>query len=386
MAGRSDAPDGSARLELIQGHGITLLHPEDAVFEAMLAGWARQQLGGRKLAKGTVDDRLSVVRRFADYVNEYPWTWTAAQVDEWMTHLVAERGQKGSTLRSTQSALRLFCDFAVDPRYGWVEECQTRFGTHPVQVCHEWNTLAHLVDYEGDPGRRPMSREELQRFLDYIDSRVEHAIQRHRKGALVAYRDGALFKTIYGWGLRATEASRLDLVDFHRNPEAPEFGRFGIVQVRYGKRTRGSAPRRRGVASVMPWAVEALKDYVVNIRPRFGFPDHPAVWLTERGGRLQPREIDERFGLYRDALKLPKELTPHCLRHSYVTHQVEDGTSQKFVQQQVGHLYLSTLAIYTAVSDDCANTMMRRAIDHAIAHDDQQQGDAAHRKGKGSAR
>jgi hypothetical protein len=27
--------------------------------------------------------------------------------------------------------------------------CQERFGTHPVQVCHEWSTIAHLNDYEG---------------------------------------------------------------------------------------------------------------------------------------------------------------------------------------------------------------------------------------------
>jgi integrase/recombinase XerC len=381
VSGRSDPPEGSAHLELIQD--ITLLHPEDAVLEAMLTGWSHQQLGGRKLARRTVTNRLNVVRRFADYTNEYPWNWTAAQVDEWMTHLVTELRQAPATLRGTQSALRMFCDFLVDPRYGWVEECEGRFGTHPVQVCHEWNTLAHVVDYEGDPRRRPISREELQRFFDYIDSRVDHAIQRRRKGALTAYRDGALFKTIYGWGLRATEASRLDLVDFHRNPKAPEFGRFGILQVRYGKRSRGSAPRRRGVASVMPWAVEVLKDYVVNIRPRFGHPDHPAVWLTERGGRIQPREIDERFAIYRDALKLPKELTPHCLRHSYVTHQIEDGTSEKFVQQQVGHLYASTLAIYTAVSDDFANTMMRKAIDRAIAQDEDhdRQGHAGRTKG-----
>jgi len=52
----------------------------------------------------------------------------------------------------------------------------------------------------------------------------------------------------------------------------------------------------------MPWAVEAVQDYVVNIRPRYGFADRPALWLTERGGRLRPRQIEERFAAYRDAL------------------------------------------------------------------------------------
>ena len=41
----------------------------------------------------------------------------------------------------------------------------------------------------------------------------------------------------------------------------------------------------------MPWAVEAVEDYLINIRPRFGLAEHPAMWVTERGGRIQPREI-----------------------------------------------------------------------------------------------
>jgi site-specific recombinase XerC len=68
----------------------------------------------------------------------------------------------------------------------------------------------------------------------------------------------------------------------------------------------------------MPWAVEAVRDYMVNIRPRYRFPDRPALWMTERGGRLRPRQVEERFAGYRDALKLPAELVPHCLRHSHV--------------------------------------------------------------------
>ena len=54
-------PAGSARLELVSG--VVLLHAEDAVLEAMLEGWAKQQFGGRGLAPGTVKQRRAVVRR-----------------------------------------------------------------------------------------------------------------------------------------------------------------------------------------------------------------------------------------------------------------------------------------------------------------------------------
>ena len=45
-------------------------------------------------------------------------------------------------------------------------------------------------------------------------------------------------------------------------------------------------------------------------------------------------------------------LTPHCLRHSYVTHLSELGWSAKFIQDQVGHSHAATTAVYMSVSDD----------------------------------
>jgi site-specific recombinase XerD len=357
-------PAGSARLELVSG--VALLREEDAVLEAMLAGWARQQVGGRGLSARTVGQRRGVVRQFLGHAGEYPWNWTAAHLDEWSADLVSVAGRAKSTVRNYHDAVRSFESYLTAPQYGWAEECLARFGTHPARICFESNTIAHLVDYEGNPDRRPMTREELQRFFDYADDRVELAARSGRKGALAAYRDATLFKVMYAWGLRCTETSKLDVTDWYRNPEAPELGRFGKLEVRWGKASRGSPPKRRTVCTVMPWAVEAVRDYVVSIRPRYGFPDRPALWMTERGGRLRPRQIEERFAAYRDALKLPAELVPHCLRHSHVTHQIEDGVDPVFVQRQVGHRYQSTTAIYSGVSGDFMNTMMRKALDRAF--------------------
>jgi integrase len=96
-------------------------------------------------------------------------------------------------------------------------------------------------------GARPFTREELQRFLDYADEQVERAVRVKRKGALAAYRDATLFKVVYAWGLRRTETSKLDVVDWGRNP-APEFGRFDAARaLRQGVRgqRRAAATCRR---------------------------------------------------------------------------------------------------------------------------------------------
>ena len=49
-----------------------------------------------------------------------------------------------------------------------------------------------------------------------------------------------------------------------------------------------------------------------------------------------------------------------------VTHQIEDGVDPAFVQRQVGHRYQSTTAIYSGVSGDFMNTMMRKALSRAF--------------------
>ena len=252
---------------------------------------------------------------------------------------------------------------------GGSSACEKEFGpqVHPVAIVHEWNTIAHLNDYEGDPEARPFTREEMQRFLDYADEQVERAVRAKRKGALAAYRDATLFKVIYGWGLaphRDVQTGRCRLRAATRRRR--EFGRYGTLNVRYGKAKRGQPPRRRNVASVMGWAVEAVADYVENVRPRFGCAEHPALWVTERGGRIKPAEINARFVAYRDALGLPKSLVPHSMRHSYVSHLTEDGVDRRFIQCQVGHEVDSSTAVYTHVSADFMNTALRKALSPAL--------------------
>jgi len=344
--------------------GVVHLDPASAVFTAMLDGWAVQQRT-RFLKARTIGGRLVLVRRFAEFSNLYPWQWTPAEVEAFFDGLRSgPRPIVFSTARGYQTILRLFLEYVTDPRYGWPMRCQERFGDVPVQILHEDNSIVHATEFEGQPYRRPLTYDEVQALFDAADGLGVDIRARGRKGALVAMRDSALLKTVYAFGLRRNEACGLDVADLRHNPKVPAFGRFGALFVRYGKSSRGSPPKRRTVLMVpeMDWIVPVLEQWVDELRPRFGPGAHPALWMTERRGRVSNRVLNEAFAAARDAAGLPVELDLHCLRHSYVTHLVEFDYPERFVQDQVGHAYASTTAIYTSVSDAYRNLLLLRAL------------------------
>jgi len=348
--------------------GIELLHPAEQTFEAMLDGWRNQQLA-RNLTFATISSREAVVRRFHAATNEYPWAWTAAMVDEWFMDARAIRHVAPSTMRSYQEALRAFCGYITDPHYGWVNACLDRFGDHPVQVCHEWNTATHVGDSEARPTRRALRPKELQRLFDHADNNVATVRASGRKGWLPAFRDATLLKVTYAYGRRRNEVRQLELTDFGRNPKAPEFADLGVVYVRHGKAMRGSAPKPRSVLTVYGWVVDVLDEWINDVRPLLADDDDTTVFPSERGGPMSSGQAAARMRRYATELGFPKGCGLHSLRHSYVTQLIEAGWDVRFVQEQVGHEHASTTSLYTSVSSDYRTRMLRSSLDrtmHAI--------------------
>jgi integrase/recombinase XerC len=342
-----------------------LLRPDAQVFEAMLEGWANQQMA-RNLAVETIGARLSTVRRFAEHTGEFPWRWAPVHLEEWSTDLRAVRGLAHSSVRGYQTAIRMFCAYAADPVYGWDRECETRFGSHPVQICHDWNTAVHRAAIESRPGRRALTRAELQVLFDTADDLVDEIRRQGRKGFVAAYRDAAMLKVAYAWGLRRREICRLEVHDFGRNPKADEFGDFGVCHVRFGKSATGSPPKRRSVLTVMPWSVEVIDQWVSEVWPSCRRDGSASLWPSERAERMSEQRLNRAFARIRDRAGLPAGLGPHCLRHSYVTHLIDDGFDALFVQHQVGHEHASTTSLYTSVSSDYKTRVLRAALDRVI--------------------
>lgn len=362
---------GSAQLELVAG--VIHLDERASVLEAMLSGWERQQRS-RLLADATIESRVALLRRFVEFAGSLPWEWDAGDVEDFTLSLMSGAQRLApSTIRGYHMTLRLFCDYLLDGRYGWVAQCEQRFGVIPSQVCHDFNTVVHLAEYEGRPARRPFSYDELQHLFDFLDTRVERIRRSGRKGAWPALRDAQMIKTCYAYGLRRRELCQLDVLDLRPNPHMRQWGTFGAVHVRYGKSSRGGIPRRRTVLTVpeFDWVVGGLKQWVDEARPLLNPGDRAALWLTERRGRISVKTIDHRFAWLRDQAELDPALSLHCLRHSYVTHLIEFGYPERFVTEQVGHSYASTTAIYTSVSNDFKTKTLQAALSRVYATEEE---------------
>jgi integrase/recombinase XerD len=172
---------------LLLADGVAYLDPASAVFEAMLEGWATQQRA-RFLKDNTIGPRVELVRRFAAFTNQYPWQWGPPEAEAFITSSPVAV----STARNYQNTLRLFCGYAADVRYGWVARCLEQFGEVPRQILDEWNTVAHVTEFEGQPHRRSLTYDEVRALFDAADGRVQEIRSRGRKGALAAQRDAAL--------------------------------------------------------------------------------------------------------------------------------------------------------------------------------------------------
>jgi integrase/recombinase XerC len=140
--GRDVAVAGAAHLVVVSG--AALLRPDAQVFEAMLEGWGRQQvsrqLSGRRSARAlgrcagsrttTVSSRGRGCRRI----------WRSGR-RTWCRCVVWRTRRCGCY----QQTVRLFLGYVCDPVYGWDRECESRFGSHPVQICHRRGTRPRIA-------------------------------------------------------------------------------------------------------------------------------------------------------------------------------------------------------------------------------------------------
>lgn len=150
-------------------------------------------------------------------------------------------------------------------------------------------------------------------------------------------RDIAILEMMYGSGMRISELIELNLEDVHLT--------MGFVRV-FGK---------GGKERIIPLGRSALRtcaEYLEQARPQLlgNAPKNEAFFITQRGKRFTRQGCWKIIKGYAETAGIPKEITPHVLRHSFATHLIENGADLRAVQELLGHADISTTQIYTHVS------------------------------------
>lgn len=144
-------------------------------------------------------------------------------------------------------------------------------------------------------------------------------------------RDRTMLELMYSCGLRLSEMVGLNLKDV--DVAAAELRVIG----------KGSKTR---VLPIGRLALAALNDWI-RLRQDCARGDADALFISQRGGRLQARSVQKRFARIGILQGVNVPLHPHMLRHSFASHILESSGDLRSVQELLGHANLSTTQIYT---------------------------------------
>ncbi|MCA6108773.1 tyrosine recombinase XerC [Bradyrhizobium cenepequi] len=178
---------------------------------------------------------------------------------------------------------------------------------------------------------KPIRVEAARRFAD-ADERAGEA-----RETWVLVRDAAVMASLYGSGLRISEALGL------KRRDVPKPGEGDVLVVTgKGNKTR--------MVPVLQNVLQLIADYAA-ICPHPLPPTGP-MFVGARGGPLSPRIIQLAMERLRGALGLPDSATPHALRHSFATHLLSRGGDLRAIQELLGHASLSTTQVYTGIDSE----------------------------------
>lgn len=342
-----------------------LADDEQRLFDAIVAAWVQRRTGALRHHIRSVTRDVSIVRDFTAHSGLPPWRWTEDDFDAWCEHLAHDRRLQVASQRHYQGAIRVFLDY-LTTNVKFRGDVHSRFGVSPRQICTDENCIPHNVQNERSAlhERRALTHDEIERLFDGIRKATLAASRFHGKDYNPLRRDNALFYLIYTGGLRISEALSLNVSSFEPNPALPEFGNFGFIHV-WGKGSRGSGPRHRPVPVTHRDLPPMLDWYIRKVRPeflRYADPNETALFLSERGRRLVISSAEARFQKCLQASGLDGlGLTPHCLRHSSVTHE-SLRFSTEVVRRKHGHSNAAVTQGYMHVPDTFVDREICRVV------------------------
>jgi integrase/recombinase XerD len=257
----------------------------------------------RAMSRNTVSSYCSDVEKFMSFVGGEVRTAGPREIE---TFIGNDKISKRSQARRL-SALKSFFKWLL--MEGMIEE-------NPCDMTDAPKLGTYLPDV--------LSVEEVEAVMEAIDTSTH-----------LGLRDRAIIETLYGCGLRVSEAVGLRISNLYLDE--------GFIKV------QGKGSKER-LVPIGDMAADAIMAYL-EVRENFPYDrNNDDVLFLNRYGKSLSRV--SMFKTVKTAVLLAgirKEVSPHTFRHSFATHLVENGADLRVVQEMLGHESITTTEIYTHI-------------------------------------
>ena len=272
-------------------------------------GWQKKFLehlkNERNLATNTVKNYardIEEIRSFCESICLQSWEdLKAHHLREYLAKCQA-RGLSGRSQQRTLSAIRSFYRFLN--REGAVQSSPA------IRVIPQKKTMKLPAVIDAD---------QMSKILDV----------KSKKWSTV--RDKAMIELFYSSGLRLAELVGVNLGD--------------VFWEERNIKVRGKGNKER-IVPIGSKALIALQEWNKIRRFKCG-QDQTALFISNRGKRISPRNGQARLKYWQLSQHIPGKLHPHMLRHSFASHLLESSGDLRAVQEFLGHSDISSTQIYT---------------------------------------
>jgi integrase/recombinase XerD len=285
----------------------------DERFEALVLDFLAYMEFERGLARNTLTAYRSDLLQYGEFLTKRglgAGESKSADVSEFLADLATGAGCSASTINRKAACLRSF--YRHLRRQELVSDDPTANLTAP----RRGKKLPHVL-----------SLAEVKRLLEGA-----------RGTDPIALRDRALLELMYASGLRASEATGLEVteVDLRR----------GFV------RAHGKGSKER-IVPLGREAAAALRRYLQRGRPELvGTSGERELFVNFRGGALTRQGLYKIIRRHARAAGLEGKMSPHTLRHTFATHLLSGGCDLRSVQEMLGHADIATTQMYTHLSGE----------------------------------
>ncbi len=235
----------------------------------------------------------------------------ASDLREYLAHKVEQDQLSASSLQRHLTSIRQFMKWAKEGRYLEINPADD------LQLKRQSRPLPGMID------------------IETVNMIMDQAAPEQPIAQQLWFRDKALLELLYSSGLRLAEIQGLNIQDI-------DFERLLLRITGKGNKTRIVPFGRKAKESLLHW-LQIYRIWQGEFEPT------AAVFISQKGQRLSPRQIENRVKYQAQRAGVNVDLHPHLLRHCFASHMLANSRDLRSVQEMLGHSNLSTTQIYTHI-------------------------------------